>query len=97
LRSGRTASLESKLRLVRLLGQTLIRRILGRNVKTTHMGCTVVNIGGDAVQIESGYQAPLGPDLRYTAIGHVAGTNLWLDKIRVHGVDLDFILFSQFA
>ncbi|WP_432472061.1 hypothetical protein [Amphritea sp. HPY] len=75
----------------------LIRQRLGREFKTVNEPCRVSSLGGERVEIESGYVSPIGQTrLRYTAIGVVYGNTLRLDEIRVHGVDAAFIPFQNF-
>jgi len=74
----------------------IIRKNLGKAFKTAGISCTVKNIGGNSVEIKSGYTSPLGPTLYYTAIGVVSGNNLKLEKIKVQNIDNDFVPFYKF-
>jgi hypothetical protein len=73
----------------------IIRQKLGDNFKTINISCSAKSTGGNNVEISSGYKSPLGPSFRYTALGVVNGTSLRLEKIRVHGVDEDFVPFNS--
>jgi len=74
----------------------LIRKELGTGFKTIDQQCSVINTGGNNVEIESGYVSPINPNaLRYTAKGYVRGNTLVLQQIRVHGVDEKFIRFTS--
>lgn len=75
----------------------IIKQIRGSNVKTSSESCSVINIGSNNVEIESGYLTPINPkSLRYTARGFVRGTTLTIKEIRVHGVDDEFVPISEF-
>lgn len=74
----------------------LLRQELGKKFKTINQKCLVKNTGGDSVEIESGYVSPINPTpFRYTAQGYVRGNNLVLQRIRVHGIDEDFVPFTS--
>tara|TARA_R110002167_G_C12679888_1_gene651382 strand:+ start:119 stop:466 length:348 start_codon:yes stop_codon:yes gene_type:complete len=74
----------------------LIRQELGSKFKTINQKCVVKNTGGDNVEIESGYVSPINPTpFRYTAQGYVRGDNLVLQRIRVHGIDEEFVPFTS--
>ncbi|MFK4754747.1 hypothetical protein [Oceanobacter antarcticus] len=74
----------------------LIRQELGKNFRTISQKCVVKNTGGDNVEIESGYVSPINPTpFRYTAQGHVRGNNLVLQRIRVHGIDEEYVPFTS--
>ncbi|MES9897483.1 MAG: hypothetical protein ABW148_00475 [Sedimenticola sp.] len=74
----------------------LVRQELGQNFRTIDQKCTVKNIGGDSVEIQSGYVSPINPTpFRYTAQGYVRGNNLVLQSIRVHGIDEEFVPFTS--
>ena len=74
----------------------LIKKNKGKNFRVHSVPCSVKKTGISGVEIKSGYISPFGPTLTYTAIGRVSGNTLYLDKIKVDGIDKDFISFKDF-
>ena len=76
----------------------IIKKAMGDKTEVYQWPCSAKNTGGATIEVESGYKTPLMQSpFRYTARGYVNGNTLKLTKIRVHGIDEEFIRFCEFG
>ena len=75
----------------------IIRKNKGKNFDVYSEPCKVRKFKSGKIRIESAYISPIkNTKLRYYAIGSVIGNELTLEKIKVLGIDNDYIPFSEF-
>lgn len=76
----------------------IIKKAMGSKTIVHQWSCSAKNTGGRSIEVESGYKTPfMQTPFRYTAKGYVDGNTLNLTKIRVHGIDEEFIRFCAFG
>jgi len=76
----------------------IIKKAMSDKTEVYQWPCSAKNTGGATIEVESGYKTPLMQSpFRYTARGYVDGNTLNLIKIRVHGIDEEFIRFCEFG
>jgi len=74
----------------------IIKNKKGKNFKVHSAPCKVGKYKSGKVRISSGYTSPLGPSFQYKAIGSVIGNTLYIEKIKVLGIDEEYVNFSDF-
>ncbi|MBQ4889551.1 hypothetical protein J8L86_06815 [Shewanella sp. MMG014] len=76
----------------------IIREKLTNRFKTINSQCSLKPLGLNQIEIHSGYLSPINlTEIRYIAKGRVNKNTLTLEKIKVIGVDKEFIQMSDFG